>query len=192
MANKGWIKLHRAFMDNPYWKEKPFDKARACIDLMLLANHEEKVIMFNDNPMTIQRGQLLTSTYKLAERWGWTRHKVQRFLDGMNSDTNCGTTHDTNCGIKIDRVIYERGTLITIVNYGVFQGSRVGDRDAHDTISDTTHDTTFDTKVVHKQEEKKIRNFNNYYSAPKKSVYKDFMNRSYSIEDLEKEILSNG
>lgn len=116
MPDKGWIKLHRKVLDCWIWNNKPYDKARAWIDLLLLAMHHDKKIMLDDNVVTvIPRGCYMTSVLKLAERWGWSRNKVKRFLDVLECEQML-TTKRTNIG-----------TLVTIVNYDVYQVSEQDD-----------------------------------------------------------------
>ena len=44
---EGWIKLHRKITENWLWDDKPYDKARAWIELLLMVNHEDKKIKFD-------------------------------------------------------------------------------------------------------------------------------------------------
>lgn len=121
MANKGWICLHREIQDNAIWQSsEPFDRRSAWIDMLLLANHEERKIILNSKMVTIQRGQFHTSIAKLATRWRWNRKKVARFLELLKSDSMIGYKSGTT-----------NGTTITIVNYEKFQdrGSKVGTKD---------------------------------------------------------------
>ena len=111
-TDKGYIKIYRDIRDHWVWEIKPYDKARAWIDLIMIANHEKKTILFDGRLMTIERGQHMTSLKTLAARWGWTRSKVKRFLDVLKSEQMINTKRNRN------------GTLITIVNYGIYQDSR--------------------------------------------------------------------
>lgn len=111
-TDKGYIKIYRDIRDHWVWEVKPYDKARAWIDLIMIANHEKKTILFDGRLMTIERGQHMTSLKTLAARWGWTRSKVKRFLDVLKSEQMIDTKRNRN------------GTLITIVNYGIYQDSR--------------------------------------------------------------------
>lgn len=123
-TDKGFIKVYRDIRDHWIWSEKPFDRAHAWIDLLMLANHEKKVIMFDGFPITVKRGQHMTSLSILAERWGWSRFKTKRFLDALKSQQ------------MIDKERNSRGTLLTIVNYGDYQGSRNSKRNTEKTETD--------------------------------------------------------
>lgn len=110
MADKGWIKLHRQLQECPIWYGERFSKGQAWVDLLLLANHSDKKILFNGEMMTIQRGQYLTSTVKLAEKWGWNRKTVSSYLKMLENDKMIVKESDNT------------RTLITIENYEVYQG----------------------------------------------------------------------
>ena len=154
MAEKGWISLHRRIQDCWIWDEKPFDRPRAWIDLLLLANHADKKIMFNGKPLVIQRGQYLTSIRKLAERWGWGRDKVSRFLNVLVSEEMLFKDSDEN------------RTLLTVINYEVYQ-------DSSDTNKDTDEDTGR-TQTRHRQgtnnNDNNDNNDNNKEDAPKRGA----------------------
>lgn len=112
VAKQGWIKLHRQILDCSIWTSKePFDKRSAWIDLLLMANHADKKIMIDNQTVTVSRGSYMYSIEKMCVRWMWSRGKVKRFLDVLESEHMINTER-TN-----------KGTLITIVNYSVFQHS---------------------------------------------------------------------
>ena len=106
----GWIKLHRKIQECFLWVDKePYDRRSAWIDLLLSANHEEKKLMFDGKPIIVNRGDKLTSILALADRWHWSRHKVSDFLNVLESEKMITQSRDN------------KKTLITIVNYGIYQ-----------------------------------------------------------------------
>jgi DNA replication protein DnaD len=128
-VQQGWISIHRKIQDSAIWNvgKQPFDYRSAWIDLILLANHEEREIVINGDPLVVGRGQRFTSIRKLAEKWHWSRDKVSRYLDMLvrMGSIYKDTTHN--------------GTLLTIVNYDDYQNPS-------DTKSDTDK-ATVGTKV---------------------------------------------
>lgn len=112
MTDKGYIYLERKIRDHWLWDDKPFSMAQAWIDLILSANHENKDIVWNGTKLTIRRGQLMTSIAKLAERWGWNRKKVRRFLNALEMDNS------------LDVKVTTHGTTVTLVNYSDYQNKR--------------------------------------------------------------------
>ena len=105
----GFIKLHRQLQDCWVWKDERFSRGQAWVDLLLLANHKDKKMLFEGEIITIHRGQLMTSYSILASRWKWSRQTVMRFLELLESDSMVNKTRNSN------------GTLLTIVKYDDFQ-----------------------------------------------------------------------
>jgi uncharacterized phage protein (TIGR02220 family) len=91
------------------WKEKPYDKARAWVDILLLANHEDNKCLIGGELKVIERGQLATTITTLANRWGWNRKTVSSFLNVLSAD-NMITQERT-----------KRGITVTVENYGIYQ-----------------------------------------------------------------------
>lgn len=125
---KGWIRLHRSITDCFIWTDKPFDKARAWIDLLLLAYHDDKKIMIDAKPFTVERGSYLISRGKLADRWGWSLKKLDNYLRVLESEEMV-TTFST-----------KKGIVITIVNYDKFQVKGTTEDTAEDRTQDTVED----------------------------------------------------
>ena len=114
----GWIKLSRQIQEcDLLWDsfDEPFDRRSAWIDLLLMANHRDKEIMFNGKTIIVERGQRITSMRALAEKWHWSREKVKRYLDLLESEN------------MIIRESDRRRTLLTIVNYSKFQDEQATD-----------------------------------------------------------------
>lgn len=122
----GWIKLDRSITEHFLWEDKPFSKGQAWVDLLLLANHKDHKIMYKDEVVKCKRGEVNRSIVWLAERWGWTRQKVRRFLNVLESDGMC----------RLDVTVHR--TVITIENWAKYQ-------DAH-TVGVTTSGQQVDSK----------------------------------------------
>lgn len=132
MAFKGYISINRSIEDHWLWQQKPFSKGQAWIDLLILANHAEVKQPHGDTVNIYQRGVVHRSIYFLAERWGWDRRTVKRFLNVLESDEMVSVNGTTN------------GTTITIVNYGKYQNGGT----THGTTDGTTHGTTHGTQTI--------------------------------------------
>lgn len=143
VANVGWIKIHRKIQECWIWQEKPFDKGRAWVDLILLAMHRDKKLLIDNEVVVIERGSFMTSVLKLADRWGWSRNKVLRFLDVLESEQMLNTKRTP------------KGTLVTIVKYEDYQ---VGD-----TTDDTTDEPPLETpnETTDEPQKKNIKNIKN-------------------------------
>ena len=107
---KGWILLHRKIREcGVIWDDKPFSRGQAWIDLLMMANHEDKDIYFDGGVHKVLRGQKLTSIRKLSEEWGWSRTKTTKFLNDLKNAEMLAIKSDT------------KKTVITIVNYDNYQ-----------------------------------------------------------------------
>jgi len=165
----GWIKLHRQIFDSEIWNDdEPFDCRSAWVDLLLQANHEERNVKVGMTIIKVERGQKFTSISKLADRWHWSRHKVERYLK-MLEDAKMVTTIRTSVG-----------TLLSIDNYGIYQ-------DCTDAIG-TTIGTSMETRAAYKQEikkEKKIR-------KRTETKIHNFSERKVDYDQLERRLTNEG
>lgn len=107
--HQGYISLHRQIQDNWVWKDRPFSKGQAWIDLLLLANHEDNKVPVESKIISVKRGERLTSILWLSERWGWSRKKVSNFLNILTKQG------------QITQNRTSKYTLITIDNYDLYQ-----------------------------------------------------------------------
>lgn len=79
---QGWITIHRKIQENALWlSDEPFDKRSAWIDLILMANHEDKTFLHGNVLTTVKRGSKITSLRKLSLKWKWSIKKVKTFLE---------------------------------------------------------------------------------------------------------------
>ena len=125
--NRGFIKLYRKIEDNTIWlTDEPFCKRAAWVDLILMANHKDNSFLMGLQKIQIKRGQKWTSSKKLAERWSWSRQRVLKYLRLL----------ETEGMIYLD--VTNRGLLITIVNYGIYQEKTKGTRYADETANITS------------------------------------------------------
>lgn len=107
--DRGWIKVFRKLQNHWLWDDRPFSKGQAWLDLMMSANHKTRRVRMDNQLVTISRGTFITSTRKLADRWGWSRKKVISFLDLLENDKMLARKSDT------------KKTVLTLVNYGQYQ-----------------------------------------------------------------------
>src|ERR1035437_6771916 len=107
--HRGYIKIFRCIQDNPYWLDKPFSRAIAWVDLIIIANHKSASIRKRGIKIVVDRGQVGWSERDLAERWGWSRGKVKRFLNELENEQQIRQQNGPqNLNVT---------SLITIVNY---------------------------------------------------------------------------
>ena len=141
--SKGYVLLYRSICDDPLWKYKPFDPARAWIDIFLNANHADGKVFTGSDYVEVKRGQKWTSLEKLAKRWGWSKGKVLRYLNALKRDG------------KITKDGTSNGTLITVVNYEDLQSRWNAKRNADGTLMEPQTERRRVTNKEEKKEEKK-------------------------------------
>lgn len=105
----GWIKLHRQLQENSLWTSEPFTRGQAWVDLILLANHKYGYFYLRNHKIEVKRGQVGWSILKLAERWSWSRSKVNKFLKDLEKEQ------------QVKQQQSKSTTIITLVNYEEYQ-----------------------------------------------------------------------
>ncbi|HLP41243.1 MAG TPA: hypothetical protein VK465_07025 [Fibrobacteria bacterium] len=100
-----WHPILRSILHHWVWKDKPFSKGQAWIDLILLAHHNPCKKLISGVLVPMEEGQLAWPKYLLAERWGWSRDKVERFLKTLEADA------------MIRQQTSQLTTIITLLNY---------------------------------------------------------------------------
>lgn len=175
---EGWILLHRKLQECEIWaNSQPFDMRSAWVDLLLLANHKDAEIIFDYKPMTVKRGQYLTSVRKLSARWSWSKDRTLKYLKLLES---LGMIHRDSTNQR---------TLITIEKYDVYQNEQDTDKDTKRTRVRTRvgheTDTGKDTGSPQTINENNDNNDNN----DKKNIYGEY--RHVKLTDKERDRLFN-
>lgn len=132
----GWIKLYRKITENPLYFSEAFTRLQAWIDLLIIANHDESYIYIRGNKVEIKRGQIAKTQDTLAERWKWSRGKVLRFLDELQ---------------KSGQIVQQKSkliTLISIVNYELYQCGSTTESTSNGTTNNTSDSTTDEPQTV--------------------------------------------
>lgn len=131
----GWFKIDRKLFESAIWrpdefgediKPVPYDMRSAWIELIGMANHKDRKTVIGRKTLMVRRGQRFTSVRKLAKRWSWDKQKVRDYLD-MLEDLNMITKKHTH-----------NGTLITIVNYRVYQAKSTNSKDTNEYTDEDT------------------------------------------------------
>ena len=79
----GWVKLRRDLAEEEIWtEEKPFTRGQALVDLLMRVTFRTHT----SGGRRYRAGCVYTSTLALAERWGWSRYQVMRFLARMEKE----------------------------------------------------------------------------------------------------------
>lgn len=103
----GWIKISRDIQS--HWIFQDSEKLKWWIDLLLLANFEDKEFNIKFKVFQCKRGQLLYSLKSLSQRWNVSKSVVNNFLELLRKQNMIETENETVT------------TRITICNYDIYQ-----------------------------------------------------------------------
>ena len=85
--NNGYVSVPRSFFDSIYWRRKRiFTESEAYLDLLQMAYYgsEPTERMVGRRSFIVKRGQIITTTSFLADRWGWKLHRVRYVLRALS------------------------------------------------------------------------------------------------------------
>ena len=99
--SKWFVRVPFELFESSFWMMKPFSKKEAYVDLFKLANASGKSMYETRGVfVTLEEGEVGTSLILLAERWGWDRKTVKRFLVSLEKMGYVDCKFD-NVGTKI-------------------------------------------------------------------------------------------
>lgn len=133
--NKSYILLYRSIQDNFLFQNKPFCQTAAWIDLLLSVFWEDSDEPIQGQTIKTKAGSRWFGKRELAERWGWSRGRVYRFLSVLEA------RH------MIEQHAEPYGTLIKIVNYARYQRPDKQGSTTNGTHNDTQSGTQDGTTV---------------------------------------------
>lgn len=147
--SEGWIKISRRLQEHWLWQDA--ELLKWWLDLLLLANYEDKKVLIGGKLQVLKRGQMAVSTRFLQNRW------ARRDKDG--NITSMPGLHRIQNFIKMleqEEMIYRdlqqhQNTILSICNYERYQ--------ATDELHSNTCGNTLDNTCGNKT--KNIKNNNN-------------------------------
>src|SRR5699024_1503083 len=166
----GWIKLHRRIQNHwIYQEDRVFSRYEAWIDLIMMANHAAKRILVDNDLISVDKGQLITSIRRLCDKWKWSNTKVINFLKLLEQDSMIKFESDT------------KKTVINICNYNLYHDTENEDND--------TETTRKHNKNISKKQQKSDKNANSTKNEKNERHEKDSDNASASsVHDVDDEL----
>ncbi len=108
----GYVKIWRALLDHPVFRD---DAERvAWLRLICQAAWKPRRIRYKDRELHFERGQLAFSERDFAQKMGWSRARVRRFLEKLKNRS------------MIRPSSAQQLRIITICNYDQYQEKRFG------------------------------------------------------------------
>ena len=141
-----YILIYRDIKNHWIWDDKPFDKSRAWIDLIMSANYNGVKVMLGNEIVEVKRGEFITSQKKLKNLWGWSISKIRSFLEMLEKDNMIVLKKDS------------KKTAIEIVNYDDYQIPQIANESEKDCkkIAFRLEKETNNTKELKEIKEKNI------------------------------------
>ena len=143
---RNFLQLSRDIMKTPYYRDKPFNRGAALIDLMLLTQYEDVDEIKNGQMIRYERGHVYHSIEELRKRWGWKdNRRVKRFLD-MLQDHGHITYTTSNRGTEIVMLHYNEWQGYSMTD-GITESLETKELQPHRGMSDGRADSTADGKT---------------------------------------------
>ena len=169
----GWVKIHRPILEHWLWEDKPFSKGQAWIDILLQCNHSCQKVNIRNEVVTCERGESLNSIKTWAERWGWSRGKVLRFLKLLEND------------MMIELDVTYKITRLKVLKYDAYQSRRTLNGHKSETPRCVKNLTLAD-RVEHQTDIK--RTSENVYSEKLKN-FQNMVEKNYpNVAKMERQI----
>lgn len=137
---QGWIRAWRKLYDPGHKlapnKRDPSCRRDAWLDLCQMAQHQPH----KHAGVVLQAGDVVIAVRVLADRWGWSKSRVSRFMIWLTSEAMIETVSGT-----------PSGTVYRIVNYDTYAIAR-------DTERDSQRDTERDASGTAAGQEQECKN----------------------------------
>jgi hypothetical protein len=128
VSDRGVFGLDRNVLDHEIFPDVAYSEKEAWIWLIAEAAWKKRTRRVGEYTAKLDRGQLLASVRFLAEKWKWSKSKVERFLNKLKTETMIETRTET--GI----------TIITVCNYAKYQRVSLPDETDANEISGQSRD----------------------------------------------------
>jgi len=110
MSDRGYIRLYRSVFAHAVFRPEPFTEREAWKWLLVKAAWKPIQVRLGEHLINLDRGQVVGAVRFLAAEWGWSRGKVERYVERLKNEAMLETQTET--GI----------TVITVCNYDRYQG----------------------------------------------------------------------
>jgi hypothetical protein len=136
LNDQGVFAVHRGIWDHPIFAPEPYTEREAWLWLISHAVWKPTKARVRHKVVALERGQLAYAIRFLAEKWGWSKSSVHRFLGKLSTET---------------MIVQETGhdlTLITICNYNRYAFDGNAGRDTNGTRTGHERDKEEEGKKV--------------------------------------------
>lgn len=115
----GYILMHRGWQDNPIFDREEYSRRDAWVWLIESASWKPTRVRVKGDMIDLERGELCFAQRFLAEKWGWSKSRVDRFLKALAAEGMI--TVRTKNGATADHAAGQGQSIITICKYDKYQ-----------------------------------------------------------------------
>lgn len=144
--SKGWFKIHRKLWESGDFKDEVFSEREAWMWIIANANFKENKVVYNEELVKLDRGQLVTSIRRLAGVFKWGRQRIDTFLKRLQKSKT----------LSIHKVRH-RYTLITVCNYDSYQDEENENMTPPSHRADHRHDTAMTRGIPGQKNDKECK-----------------------------------
>jgi hypothetical protein len=159
---KGWLLLHRQFLDHWLCTEyRPLTRREAWENMLFFANYEDNEALIKGQKVICKRGQIIYSLETWAQKFNWSIGQVRQFFKLLESDDM----------IKVEGLKYT--TRLTICNYDKYQVEQQTDNKL---ITSSQHSgNILTTTSKEDKEHKEIKKEKKIYSEQAHALFSDLV-----------------
>ena len=122
----GYFLMHRGWQDNPIFDREEYSRRDAWVWLVESASWKPTRVRVKGEMVDLDRGELCFAQRFLAEKWGWSKSRVDRFLKLLAAEGMIATR--TKNGATTDHAAGQGQSIINICNYEKYQAPEGLDR----------------------------------------------------------------
>lgn len=126
LTGKGYFMIERGLANLPLFNKEPYTEREAWIYLIEHAAYQPCIIEIDGMAIPLGMGELIASSRYLADQWGWTKDRANRYIQRLSrhgwikTDTNYYVGRDSSAIVE-SKPYNKRPTLITICKYKELQ-----------------------------------------------------------------------
>jgi hypothetical protein len=132
----GFYAMHRGWQDADIFGNADYSERDAWVWLIEQASWKPTTVRIKGDKVELQRGQMTFSVRFLAEKWGWSKSRVDRFLKRLTAEAMISTC--SKIGTTAGHQAGHGQSIITICNYEKYQSPENAERDNDETQIGTT------------------------------------------------------
>lgn len=122
----GYVAMHRGWQDHDIFAGDVFSRRDAWAWLIANAAWKPAKARIKGTGIELQRGELCFAQRFMAEKWGWSKSKVDRFIAVLRAEGMIETR--SKIGATAGHKAGQGQTIITICNYDKFQSRNDNER----------------------------------------------------------------